>query len=77
MLLWVINHFNSDFEDSPSMEKHLERFEKGLEKHVSSASSDRFRPSSLTKSILPIIHWFKHQCTIKGTVFKFDNSVVI
>lgn len=34
MLLWVINHFNSDFEDSPSMEKHLERFEKGLEKHV-------------------------------------------
>ncbi|XP_046859606.1 rap guanine nucleotide exchange factor 6-like [Xenia sp. Carnegie-2017] len=33
MLLWVINHFNSDFEDSPSMEKHLERFEKGLEKH--------------------------------------------
>ncbi|CAB3997192.1 Rap guanine nucleotide exchange factor 6, partial, partial [Paramuricea clavata] len=33
MLLWVINHFNSDFEDSPSMEKHLDRFEKGLEKH--------------------------------------------
>ena len=34
MLLWVINHFNSDFEDSPSMEKHLDKFEKGLEKHV-------------------------------------------
>ena len=34
MLLWVINHFNSDFEDSPSMEKHLDRFEKGLDKHV-------------------------------------------